>query len=34
MLRWLAFHYHWMQAFHVISVIAWMAGLFLCPDST
>ncbi|GIX12275.1 MAG: UPF0093 membrane protein [Paracoccaceae bacterium] len=28
---WLASAYPWIKAFHVISVIAWMAGLFYLP---
>lgn len=24
-------YYHWIKAFHVISVIAWMAGMFYLP---
>ncbi len=31
MFRMLATHYPWLQAFHVISVITWMAGLFYLP---
>ncbi|WP_339113907.1 CopD family protein [Thioclava sp. GXIMD2076] len=27
----LAIHYPWIKAFHVISVLAWMAGLFYLP---
>ena len=27
----LANHYSWLQAFHIIAVIAWMAGLFYLP---
>ena len=30
-IRMLAYHYQWLQAFHVISLIAWMAGLFYLP---
>mgnify|MGYP000324294794 CR=1 FL=1 len=28
---WLAEYYDWIKAFHVISVIAWMAGMFYLP---
>ncbi|WP_114966986.1 protoporphyrinogen oxidase HemJ [Alkalilacustris brevis] len=28
---WLAAYYLWIKAFHVMSVIAWMAGLFYLP---
>jgi putative membrane protein len=28
---WLAGYYDWIKAFHVISVIAWMAGMFYLP---
>jgi putative membrane protein len=28
---WLGFIYPWLQAFHLIGVIAWMAGLFYLP---
>lgn len=28
---WLAEYYLWIKAFHVMSVIAWMAGLFYLP---
>jgi protoporphyrinogen IX oxidase len=31
MLRWLGHHYQWIQALHVICVIAWMAGVFYLP---
>ncbi len=28
---WLAYNYDWLRAFHIMSVIAWMAGLFYLP---
>ena len=28
---WLAGYYYWIKAFHVMSVIAWMAGMFYLP---
>lgn len=28
---WLTAHYHWIKAFHVISVIFWMAGMAYLP---
>ncbi|MEM9371086.1 MAG: protoporphyrinogen oxidase HemJ [Pseudomonadota bacterium] len=28
---WLAFAYPWIKAFHIVSVISWMAGLFYMP---
>ena len=31
MLDWLAALYPWTKSLHVISVIAWMAGLFYLP---
>jgi putative membrane protein len=31
MLDWLLPYYAWIKAFHVMSVIAWMAGLFYLP---
>ncbi|MEN8236830.1 MAG: protoporphyrinogen oxidase HemJ [Pseudomonadota bacterium] len=31
MLDWLADYYLWIKAFHIISVIAWMAGLLYLP---
>lgn len=31
MTDWLSLTYPWIKAFHVISVIAWMAGLFYLP---
>lgn len=30
-MTWLAAYYEWIKAFHVISVIAWMAGMFYLP---
>lgn len=30
-MSWLAGYYDWFKAFHVISVIAWMAGMFYLP---
>lgn len=30
-MTWLAPFYEWIKAFHVISVIAWMAGMFYLP---
>jgi len=30
-MSWLAGYYEWIKAFHVISVIAWMAGMFYLP---
>lgn len=31
MTAWVAEYYLWIEAFHVMSVIAWMAGLFYLP---
>ena len=31
MIDWLATLYPWIKAFHIMSVIAWMAGLFYLP---
>lgn len=31
MTNWLLEYYVWIKAFHIISVIAWMAGLFYLP---
>ncbi|TYO88877.1 protoporphyrinogen oxidase HemJ [Oceanicella actignis] len=31
MTDWLAAHYDWLKALHVMSVIAWMAGIFYLP---
>ena len=31
MIGWLGGAYLWVQAFHVIAVIFWMAGLFMLP---
>lgn len=31
MMAWLADYYDWLKAFHVMSVIAWMAGMFYLP---
>jgi len=30
-MSWLAGYYDWIKAFHVMSVIAWMAGMFYLP---
>ncbi|SEW43180.1 putative membrane protein [Cognatiyoonia koreensis] len=30
-MTWLAEYYEWIKAFHVMSVIAWMAGMFYLP---
>ncbi len=30
-MEWLVYNYDWIKAFHVISVIAWMAGIFYLP---
>jgi hypothetical protein len=30
-MEWLASFYLWLKAFHIISVIAWMAGLLYLP---
>ncbi len=31
MVEWLASNYDWLRAFHLMSVIAWMAGIFYLP---
>ena len=31
MVDWLLFNYQWMVSLHIISVIAWMAGMFYLP---
>ncbi|MFT3690716.1 CopD family protein [Paenirhodobacter sp.] len=31
MIEFLSIHYAWIKAFHVMSVLAWMAGLFYLP---
>ena len=30
-MSWLAPYYLWIKAFHIVSVVAWMAGLFYLP---
>jgi putative membrane protein len=30
-MSWLASYYLWIKAFHIVSVVAWMAGLFYLP---
>lgn len=31
MIEWLTYNYLWLKAFHIISFVAWMAGLFYLP---
>jgi len=31
LLEWLSDHYLWLKAFHILAVIAWMAGLLYLP---
>ncbi len=31
MLHWIQDHYEWLKAFHIIAVIAWMAGMLYLP---